>query len=73
MPSQQTGQLIEKETMTSPLTGKVKPLSEVDDPAFSSEAMGKGAAIEPTAGEVISPANGEISAISNTSCYRNYI
>ncbi|MGX8790393.1 beta-glucoside-specific PTS transporter subunit IIABC [Oceanobacillus oncorhynchi] len=64
--TQNTEQLIEQESIASPLTGIVKPLSDVNDPAFSSEAMGKGAAIEPTVGEVVAPVNGEISAIFPT-------
>ncbi|RCW63137.1 beta-glucoside-specific PTS transporter subunit IIABC [Saliterribacillus persicus] len=58
--------LIKKEKIASPLTGKVKPLSEVGDSAFSSEAMGKGIAIEPIIGEAVSPVNGEISAVFPT-------
>lgn len=61
-----TEQLIQRETIVSPLTGEVKPLSDVNDPAFSSEAMGKGIAIEPTVGEVVSPVSGTISAIFPT-------
>ncbi|SER93917.1 PTS system, beta-glucosides-specific IIC component [Gracilibacillus ureilyticus] len=58
--------LIKKEKIASPLTGEVKLLSEVSDPAFSSEAMGKGIAIEPSVGEAVSPVNGKISAIFPT-------
>ncbi|MFC4662122.1 beta-glucoside-specific PTS transporter subunit IIABC [Oceanobacillus aidingensis] len=65
-PAQKKEQLIEQEAIRSPLTGIVKPLSDVNDPAFSSEAMGKGAAIEPTVGEVVAPVSGEISAIFPT-------
>lgn len=52
-----------KESIVSPITGEVKTLSEVKDPAFASEAMGKGIAIEPSIGEVVSPVDGVISAV----------
>lgn len=52
--------------ISSPLTGHVKPLHEVDDNVFSSEAMGKGIAIEPTVGEVLAPVDGLVSAVFPT-------
>lgn len=53
-------------TVASPLTGSVKALSEVNDPAFSSEAMGKGVAVEPAEGKAVSPVNGVISNVFRT-------
>lgn len=50
----------------SPLTGNVIPLSHIEDGAFSSEAMGKGVAIEPTEGKVVSPVNGVVTALFQT-------
>lgn len=55
-----------RKNLQSPLTGKIMPLSEVKDPVFSSGAMGKGVAIEPTVGELRAPADGEISTIFPT-------
>jgi len=52
--------------ISSPLTGYLKPLHEVDDTVFSSEAMGKGLAIYPTGEEVLAPVNGTVSAIFPT-------
>ncbi|MBM7587269.1 PTS system beta-glucosides-specific IIC component [Bacillus pakistanensis] len=54
------------ESIVSPITGKVIALNEVKDSAFASEAMGKGIAIEPSVGEVVSPVNGTISAVFPT-------
>lgn len=55
-----------RHTLKSPLTGKVLPLSEVPDQVFSSGAMGKGIAIDPEVGELVAPADGEITTIFPT-------
>lgn len=47
-------------TVASPLVGQVIPLSEVNDPVFGSEAMGKGCAVIPTEGKVYAPFDGTI-------------
>ncbi|MBP3952410.1 glucose-specific PTS transporter subunit IIBC [Bacillus suaedae] len=44
----------------APLEGKVLPITEVPDQVFAGKMMGDGFAIEPTAGKVVSPVNGEI-------------
>lgn len=46
--------------LKSPITGKIVPLEEVPDPVFAQKMMGDGIAIEPTAGEVVSPINGKV-------------
>lgn len=56
----------EAEIIYSPLSGEVKALSEVNDPTFSQELMGKGIAIEPSEGKVFSPVKGEVAAIFAT-------
>lgn len=47
-------------TLVSPENGKIMSLSEVKDDVFSSGAMGKGIAIEPSDGVLHAPADGKI-------------
>ncbi|WAA12594.1 glucose-specific PTS transporter subunit IIBC [Fervidibacillus halotolerans] len=49
-----------KETFSAPLTGIVKPITEVPDKVFSEKMMGDGFAIEPDDGTVVSPVDGKI-------------
>nr|WP_278431221.1 beta-glucoside-specific PTS transporter subunit IIABC [Brevibacillus laterosporus] len=58
--------LVKSEQIYSPLAGVVHPLQEVSDPTFSREIMGKGIAIEPAEGRVVSPVNGTVVSIFNT-------
>ncbi len=44
----------------APVAGHVDDLKNVDDPVFSSEAMGKGIAIEPNENEVVAPVTGTV-------------
>lgn len=44
----------------SPLTGRVIPLEQVEDPVFSQGSMGGGVAIEPTSDLVSSPIDGKV-------------
>ncbi|MMZ47964.1 PTS system beta-glucoside-specific EIIBCA component [compost metagenome] len=55
--------LVRQETVISPLMGDVKPLSEVTDEAFSTGALGKGIAIEPSEGKVVSPVDGVLTSL----------
>lgn len=49
--------------ISSPLAGKVVPLSEVDDPTFASEIMGQGIAIKPEEGELRAPFDGKVVSV----------
>ncbi|EEO7552472.1 PTS transporter subunit EIIC [Listeria monocytogenes] len=51
---------VEAEVIVSPIRGNIVPLSEVKDEAFSAGLLGKGVAIVPQEGKLISPVNGTI-------------
>ena len=56
-----------KDTVLSAcLNGTVVPLADVKDEAFASGALGDGIAIEPIDGELVAPADGEISSTFET-------
>ncbi len=50
----------------SPLSGKLVPLEEVKDEAFSKKMMGEGIAIIPSEGKVFSPADGVVDTLCDT-------
>lgn len=52
--------------LASPLSGKVIPLSEVEDPVFSQGVLGEGAAIIPKEGKVFAPADGTVSTVMDS-------
>lgn len=53
-------------SLSAHLSGTVIPLSEVEDEAFSTEVLGKGAAIEPNSNKLFSPCDGTIAMIFDT-------
>lgn len=56
-----------KETVLSAhLSGKIVPLDDVEDEAFSARVLGDGAAIEPTEGRLYSPCNGRVDMVFDT-------
>ena len=55
------------QVILAPLTGKAVPLSEVPDPVFSEKVLGDGVAIIPADGKIVSPVDGEISTVAETS------
>lgn len=52
--------------VVSPMAGMAVPMTSVNDPVFASEAMGKGAAVEPTEGKVLSPVDGQVTMVAET-------
>ncbi|WP_405152271.1 beta-glucoside-specific PTS transporter subunit IIABC [Paenibacillus sp. FSL K6-0108] len=57
---------LQDEQIFSPISGEVKPLSLVPDPAFSEEMMGKGFAIQPAEGRAVAPVNGIVFSVSKS-------
>jgi len=50
-------------TLVSPMKGEVKPLSEVNDPAFAGGILGQGVAIIPSEGKLCAPVDATITSI----------
>jgi PTS system sucrose-specific IIC component len=50
----------------SPLKGEAILMSDVPDPTFAAEVLGPGAAVKPSEGKVVAPADGEIGMIFDT-------
>ncbi|MEC1407753.1 beta-glucoside-specific PTS transporter subunit IIABC [Bacillus halotolerans] len=65
-PSVTNGHQDSGEIIHSPIKGEVKALSEVNDGVFSAGIMGKGFAIEPEEGEVVSPVYGNVTTVFKT-------
>ena len=57
---------MEIKEVKSPISGKVIELAKVNDPVFSSGAMGKGVAIEPVDNKVYAPFDGVVKFIADT-------
>ena len=53
-------------TITSPLAGEVKELSQATDPVFAQGLMGHGVVIVPSQGELVSPVNGRVTVFFPT-------
>lgn len=58
--------MMKKIIVKSPIEGTVLPLSQISDAAFSTGALGKGAAIMPSAGKVVAPVNGVVTVLFPT-------
>ncbi|GIP12478.1 PTS glucose transporter subunit IIA [Paenibacillus macerans] len=59
-------QIYDKQEILSPLKGRIVPLTEMEDEAFASLAMGKGAAILPSEGKLYAPADGTVALVFRT-------
>ena len=61
-----TTAFLSEETLVSPLSGDVVALENVNDPVFSSGAMGKGLAVKPSEGVVYAPADADVTIAFET-------
>ena len=52
--------VLSDETIVSPIVGQMVDLKDVNDPVFSSGAMGQGIAVKPSEGVVYAPADAEV-------------
>ena len=52
---------LQNETLVTPIVGDLVALADVNDPVFSSGAMGQGIAVKPSQGVVYAPADAEVS------------
>jgi len=50
----------------APVKGQAVPISEVSDPTFGEEILGKGVAIRPEDGKIYAPVDGEITLLFDT-------
>lgn len=66
-PKPNTQTSIKTTVLGAPLKGEVRDLNEVEDEAFSSGVLGKGGAILPSDGKVVSPVDGTIVTFFPTS------
>lgn len=53
-------------TVCSPAKGKLISISKVSDPTFAQEIMGRGAAVIPEEGTIVSPINGTVQMVFDT-------
>lgn len=56
----------QKALIASPMNGQAIPLSEVPDPTFAAEVLGRGTAVKPADGNVLSPVTGTVSSVFDT-------
>lgn len=55
-----------QDEILSPVEGKLIPMSQVNDPVFSEEVIGKGAAVVPARGRIVAPADGVVNLVFRT-------
>ena len=55
-----------KNQLMAPLAGQAVPVSEVSDPTFGEEILGKGIAIRPSEGRVVAPCDATVDTMFET-------
>lgn len=64
--SSEVQEVEKKETLVSPIKGNVTDISEIQDEAFASGALGKGVGIEPVEGKVYAPCHCQVGMVFKT-------
>ncbi len=64
--SSTSNDIMNENVLLSPLNGSVMALSDIEDAAFSTGALGNGLAILPSEGKLVSPVDGEIVTLFKT-------
>lgn len=54
------------DSICAPIAGEAVPISQVSDPTFSQELLGKGIAIQPVDGKVVAPCDGTVDTMFET-------
>lgn len=62
----ETGTVKEKQRIQAPLQGQLVSLDQINDEVFASQQMGKTLAIYPTEEQIVSPGNGQVTALYPT-------
>lgn len=65
-PEEKAEPMVKAQEIGSPITGKVLKIENLQDAAFASGVLGKGAAILPEEGKVFAPVNGTVTALFPT-------
>ncbi|MFG5429146.1 beta-glucoside-specific PTS transporter subunit IIABC [Enterococcus faecalis] len=65
-PVLKTGTVKEKQRIQAPVQGQLVSLDQINDEVFASQQMGKTLAIYPTEEQIVSPGNGQVTALYPT-------
>ncbi len=66
------GEEKEEKIIAAPVNGTAIPMSQVSDPTFSQEILGKGTAVIPSDGRVVAPADGLVTMVFDTkACHQH--
>lgn len=65
--TERRGQVVwNPDEILAPVEGRLIPMAQVNDPVFSQEVIGKGAAIVPSRGRIVAPADGTVNLVFRT-------
>ncbi len=62
----ETSEAVDDAVLYAPVKGNVIAREDIPDPTFAAGILGDGVGIEPETGEVVSPCNGTVSAVTGT-------